>query len=102
MELTHFASFLNAQLFSSENSVFTNADLVREDLPGMKMFVVRFLIQMSKDFATRSVEVSDQSQGEGFSRCPNVFKFFCYLCFGQIVTIFLFGKFFQASLTFVS
>ena len=68
MELTHFASFLNAQLFASENSIFLNAAVMGEDLPGMKIFVVKFLIQMSKDFATRSVEVSDQSQGEGFSR----------------------------------
>ena len=68
MELTHFASFLNAQLLSSERSIFTNAEMTREDLPGMKLFVIKFLIQMSKDFATRSVEISDQSQGEGFSK----------------------------------
>jgi len=68
MELTHFASFLNAQLRSSENSIFCNTELMKEDFPGMKIFVVAFLIQMSKDFATRSVEISDQSQGEGFSK----------------------------------
>ena len=68
MELTHFASFLNAQLLSSETSIYCNAALMKEDLPGMKLFVIRFLIQMSKDFATRSVEVSDQSQGQGFSK----------------------------------
>jgi hypothetical protein len=68
MELTHFASFLNVQLKSSENSIFCNTDLMKEDFPGMKIFVVNFLIQMSKDFATRSVEISDQSQGEGFSK----------------------------------
>jgi len=53
MELTHFTSFLNAQLRSSETSIFCNADLMREDFPGMKSFVIRFLIQMSKDFASR-------------------------------------------------
>ena len=68
MELTHFASFLNVQLSSSENSIFCNADLMGEDFPGMKTFVVRFLIQMAKDFATRSVKISDQSHGESFSR----------------------------------
>ena len=41
---------------------------MQEDLLGIKAFVVRFLIQMAKDFATRSVEISDQSQGEGFSK----------------------------------
>jgi len=68
MELTHFASFLNTQLSSSENSIFCNADLMREDFPGMKTFVIKFLIQMAKDFASRSVEISDQSQGSGFSK----------------------------------
>ncbi len=63
MELTHFASFLNTQLRASETSVFCNPDLVREELPGMKSFVVRFLILMSKDFASRSVKISDQSHG---------------------------------------
>ena len=68
MELTHFASFLNSQLLSSENSTFCNPDLIKEDFPGMKTFVLKFLLQMSKDFATRSVEISDQSQGQGFSK----------------------------------
>jgi hypothetical protein len=63
MELTHFASFLNHQLRSSEASVFCNPELMREEFPGMKNFVVRFLIQMSKDFASRSVQISDQSHG---------------------------------------
>jgi len=68
VELTHFASFLNSQLASSEKSSFCDPDLVREDFPGMKTFVIKFLISMAKDFATRSVEVSDQSQGAGFSK----------------------------------
>ena len=69
IELTHFASFLNAQLASSEKSIFCNADLMREDFPGMKTFVINFLISMAKDFATRSVEISDQSRrGDGFSK----------------------------------
>jgi hypothetical protein len=68
MELTHFASFLNAQLRSSETSVFCNSEVMAADFPGMKSFVVQFLIQMSKDFASRSVDISDQSQGDGFSR----------------------------------
>ena len=66
MELTHFAAFLNAQLRSLEMSDFCNPDLIGEDLPAMKSFVMRFLIQMSKDFASRSVIISDQSQGNGF------------------------------------
>ena len=68
MELTHFSSFLNTQLRSSETSFYCNADLVAEEFPGMKAFVIHFLIQMSKDFASRSVDISDQSEGDGFSR----------------------------------
>ena len=30
--------------------------------------MTKFLIQMSRDFATRSMEISDQSQGEGFCK----------------------------------
>ncbi len=66
MELKHFALFLNAQLLSSEKSNFCNSELTSEIFPGMKTFVVKFLIQMSKDFATKSVEISDQSHGNRF------------------------------------
>jgi len=61
-ELTNFASFLNAKLSSSEHSIFCNSDLMREDFPGMKTFVIKSLVQMSRDFSTRSVKISDQSQ----------------------------------------
>ena len=39
-----------------------------DDFPGLKAFMTRFLIQMSKDFATRSIEISDESQGQGYSK----------------------------------
>ena len=39
-----------------------------DDFPGLKAFLTRFLIQMSKDFATRSIEISDESQGQGYSK----------------------------------
>ncbi len=67
-ELSYFTSFLNVQLMTSERSIFCNANIVGEDLPGFKTFVVRFLVIMSQDFASRSVEISDQSQGEGFCK----------------------------------
>jgi len=66
-ELSHFVSFLNVQLKSTEQSVFCSR-LVRKELPGMKTMVVRFLIRMAQDFSSRSVEVSDESHGAGFSR----------------------------------
>ena len=68
LELTNFASFLNVQLGASEKSIFCNTDHVGEALPGMKTFVVTFLLRMAKDFATRSAEISDESHGDGFAK----------------------------------
>jgi hypothetical protein len=65
-EVSNFASFLNYQLSMVKNSSFTKC--AAEDLPGFRGFMTRFLIQMSKDFATRSIDISDESQGKGFSK----------------------------------
>ena len=48
-----------------QESSFANCP---EDLPGFKGFMTKFLIQMSRDFATRSIEISDESQGEGYTK----------------------------------
>lgn len=39
-----------------------------QDLPGFKPFMVRFLVRMASDFSTRSVEITDESHGEGYCR----------------------------------
>uniref|UniRef100_A0A1X7TWB5 RZ-type domain-containing protein n=1 Tax=Amphimedon queenslandica TaxID=400682 RepID=A0A1X7TWB5_AMPQE len=54
-ELKHFIDFLNTQLQSCEKSIFTNEDFVRDVMSGLKTFVVKFMIRMSKDFATSSL-----------------------------------------------
>ncbi len=64
-EVTNFASFLSYQLTSCDKNVFCH---MPEDLPGFKNFVVKFLIRMSQDFATRSLYISDESQGETFAK----------------------------------
>ena len=64
-EVANFTNFLNFQMKQCKNSYFCN---LQEDLPGFRGFMTRFLIQMSKDFATRSVEISDESQGKGFCK----------------------------------
>ena len=64
-EVANFTNFLNFQMKQAKNSSFSNC---QEDLPGFRGFMTRFLIQMSKDFATRSVEISDESQGKGFCK----------------------------------
>ena len=66
-EVKHFTSFLNAQLEMTEKSIFCNYEMMKGVLPGMKTFVVDFLIQMSRDFSSRSVFVSDESHGKGYS-----------------------------------
>ena len=47
-ELKHFVEFLNIQLRSCENSIFFNEDIVGDVMSGLKTFVVRFMIRMSK------------------------------------------------------
>lgn len=46
-ELRNFIHFLNTQLQDFEKSVFCSA-ILQQDLPGFPVFVLRFLIQMSK------------------------------------------------------
>lgn len=65
MELRNFVHFFNIQLSDSESSVFTLA-CFDEDLRGFKAFVVKFMLEMSKDFATRSLnlhEILDRESG---------------------------------------
>lgn len=62
-ELRNFAWFLNLQLQDCENSVFCNFEFVGDTLRGFKNFVVKFMIWMSKDFATPSLCITDQSLG---------------------------------------
>ncbi|XP_076009047.1 E3 ubiquitin-protein ligase rnf213-alpha-like isoform X2 [Genypterus blacodes] len=63
-ELRNFVWFLNLQLLDCEKSVFCNFDLVGDTLHGFKNFVVEFMILMSKDFATPSLCMTDQSPGK--------------------------------------
>lgn len=62
-ELRNFVWFLNLQLQDCEKSDFCNVDLVGDTLRGFKNFVVEFMILMSKDFATPSLCITDQSPG---------------------------------------
>ncbi|XP_071112725.1 E3 ubiquitin-protein ligase rnf213-alpha-like isoform X2 [Haliotis cracherodii] len=59
-ELHNFVWFLNTQLVDFENSIFCS-DLILEDLPGFPVLVLHFLIQMSRDFATRSLVMNEES-----------------------------------------
>ncbi|KAJ7339383.1 hypothetical protein OS493_005778 [Desmophyllum pertusum] len=62
-EIRHFVSFLNSQLRDCEQSFFCDMQLMRTilagpdvlNLEGFRSFVVRFMIQMSRDFATPSL-----------------------------------------------
>ncbi|XP_060586365.1 E3 ubiquitin-protein ligase rnf213-alpha-like [Ruditapes philippinarum] len=60
-ELHQFVWFLNKQLVDFENN-FVSATAA-EDLPGFSKFVLRFLIQMSRDFSTRSLDIKKESSG---------------------------------------
>ncbi|KAJ7339375.1 hypothetical protein OS493_005769 [Desmophyllum pertusum] len=54
-EIRHFVSFLNSQLRDCEQSDYCDMQLMRSILEGFRSFVVRFMIQMSRDFATPSL-----------------------------------------------
>ncbi|RMX46188.1 hypothetical protein pdam_00007847 [Pocillopora damicornis] len=62
-EIRHFVSFLNSQLQDCEESFYCDMQLMRAvlagpdvlNLEGFRSFVVRFMIQMSRDFATPSL-----------------------------------------------
>ncbi|KAH3727158.1 hypothetical protein DPMN_053084, partial [Dreissena polymorpha] len=59
-ELHHFVWFLNTQLTDFEQNQFVGF-AAAEHLPGFATFVLKFLMQMSKDFSTRSLEISEES-----------------------------------------
>ncbi|KAM6403591.1 E3 ubiquitin-protein ligase RNF213-like [Rhynochetos jubatus] len=71
-ELRNFTWFLNVQLRDCEASVFCNPDFVQDTLHGFKNFVVTFMILMARDFATPSLNISDQSSGRQPSNLENV------------------------------
>lgn len=71
-ELRNFTWFLNVQLRDCEASVFCNPDFVQDTLQGFKNFVVNFMILMARDFATPSLNISDQSSGRQSSNLENV------------------------------
>ena len=47
-EIRHFVKFLDLQLQSCEESVFTNPQLVGDVMAGLKGFVIKFMIRMSR------------------------------------------------------
>ncbi|XP_028991062.2 E3 ubiquitin-protein ligase rnf213-beta [Betta splendens] len=60
-ELKNFSWFLNVQLKDCENWIFCDPDFLADQLPGFKGFIVKFMILMAKDFASPSLNTSDQS-----------------------------------------
>ncbi|XP_051888724.1 E3 ubiquitin-protein ligase rnf213-alpha-like [Pristis pectinata] len=60
-ELRNFSWFLNIQLKNCEQSMFCNPSFVGDTLVGFKQFIVEFMILMARDFATPSMNISDES-----------------------------------------
>uniref|UniRef100_H0WTB7 E3 ubiquitin-protein ligase RNF213 n=1 Tax=Otolemur garnettii TaxID=30611 RepID=H0WTB7_OTOGA len=63
-ELRNFARFLNYQLRDCEASPFCDPIVIGDTLRGFKNFVVTFMIFMARDFATPTLNTSDQSPGK--------------------------------------
>ena len=55
-EIRHFIKFLDIQLQACEASVFCDETLIGDIMSGLKSFVVKFMIRMSRDFATSSLQ----------------------------------------------
>jgi hypothetical protein len=47
-EIHHFAKFFDVQLESCEKSIFCNEKFVKDVMSGLKRFVVKFMIRMSR------------------------------------------------------
>uniref|UniRef100_A0A8C1VT74 RING-type E3 ubiquitin transferase n=1 Tax=Cyprinus carpio TaxID=7962 RepID=A0A8C1VT74_CYPCA len=60
-ELKHFTWFLNLQLKDCENSLFCDPNFLADNLSGFKDFIVKFMIHMARDFASPSIDISDES-----------------------------------------
>ncbi|RVE59876.1 hypothetical protein OJAV_G00193340 [Oryzias javanicus] len=60
-ELKNFSWFLNVQLKDCESSVFCDPDVLADHLPKFKSFIVSFMILMARDFASPSLNTSDES-----------------------------------------
>lgn len=60
-ELKNFSWFLSVQLKDCESSVFCDPHFFAGQLPGFKGFIVKFMIRMARDFASPSLDTSDQS-----------------------------------------
>ena len=54
--MRHFIEFLDIQLKSCEESVFCDEMFIGDVMSGLKSFVVKFMIRMSRDFATSSLQ----------------------------------------------
>ncbi|TNN34870.1 E3 ubiquitin-protein ligase rnf213-beta [Liparis tanakae] len=71
-ELKNFSWFLNVQLKDCENSIFCDPDFLADQLPGFKGFIVKFMILMSRDFASPSMNTSDESPTLHVDTSPEV------------------------------
>ncbi|XP_046887613.1 E3 ubiquitin-protein ligase rnf213-beta isoform X4 [Hypomesus transpacificus] len=69
-ELKNFTWFLNVQLKNCEDSVFCDPDFLADHLPGFKNFIVKFMIEMARDFSSPSLNTSDQSPCPFFESNP--------------------------------
>ncbi|KAF6041604.1 hypothetical protein EB796_000117 [Bugula neritina] len=61
-ELRHYVYFLSNQLEKVEKSPYCSLDCA-DILPGFRTFVIKFMIVMAQDFATRSLKIAEDTPG---------------------------------------
>ena len=63
-EVQNFVSFLDKQLLDCDNSDYCQSGLMGQDWEGFRSFVVKFMILMSRDFATPSLKERNEESSD--------------------------------------
>ena len=63
-EVRNFVSFLDKQLSDCDNSDYCQSGIMGQDWKGFKSFVVKFMILMSRDFATPSLRERNEESSD--------------------------------------
>ena len=67
-EVRNFVSFLDEQLSDCDNSDYCQSGIMGQDWKGFKSFVVKFMILMSRDFATPSLKERNEESSDFLTR----------------------------------
>ena len=73
-EMRNFVSFLDKQLSDCDNSDYCQSGIMGQDWKGFKSFVVKFMILMSRDFATPSLKERNEESSDSLTHFELITK----------------------------